>query len=339
MKLSAKPIPAGRFKDPVVHLNSSTTLPASPASSSDEDMPELIEVENGPRTNESLTQESPKASEVPEKWRLEEGKDFIKAGWWGKGEPICTRKSSTKVGRHLQDGGGLCSPGRWTQRNRILPKNGEFLRKHLDDWIQTRAGKEGEGYLEKIVYGAMAGKFEEDPFAGEVTELRNELCKLLAKAGHTRPKGAWRTGQVIDYGLIYMLGQFLDDPDYECMADYAQGVRVGVDVQLPRTAKVWPAKTKWPLEPYEVVQATELNENYSSAKIYREELNAELANQVERGWMIPMTLKQAQEQFGPVSIAPMAVIMEQSGQSRTLHDATNGAIASRFRMRNNAHLH
>ena len=50
------------------------------------------------------------------KWQLTEGIDYIKAGWYGHGDPILTIKSPGRFGRIMMDGGGLCSPGRWITR-------------------------------------------------------------------------------------------------------------------------------------------------------------------------------------------------------------------------------
>ena len=42
-----------------------------------------------------------------------------RSGWWGRGPPLHTEKKGVRV--PLVDGGGLCSPGRWAPRDRILP--------------------------------------------------------------------------------------------------------------------------------------------------------------------------------------------------------------------------
>ena len=68
----------------------------------------------------------------------------------------------------------------------------------------------------------------------------------------------------------------------------------------------------------------ELNDNYPSAKLHRAALLAELSKQEELGWMLPMTLRVAQQRYGTISVAPLAVIEESAGKTRTLHDATNG---------------
>ena len=40
-------------------------------------------------------------------------------GWWGRGQPLGTLRKG--VHGPVVDGGGLCSPGRWPIRRRVLP--------------------------------------------------------------------------------------------------------------------------------------------------------------------------------------------------------------------------
>ena len=264
-----------------------------------------------------------KAPAVLPKWFLTEGVDFIKAGWWGKGDAISTQKVPGKDGRPLQDGGGLCSPGRWPMARRVLPQAAASLTALMDTWLDQKAADIGVDQLEKLCFKIMAGKFTSDPFGEELEGVRASLVSMLADAGMTRPPGQWRKGQCIDYGLLHMLGEWLGDPDYQCMAEFCQGVRIGVGVDLPRTPAVWPSKAKWPLGEFDEEPVSELNSNYPSAKLHRQALLAELKQQEEWGWMVPMTLGEAQARFGVVSVAPLAVIEEKAGKTRTLHDASN----------------
>ncbi len=66
-----------------------------------------------------------------------------------------------------------------------------------------------------------------------------------------------------------------------------------------------------------------MNNNYPSVALHEEALLAELEEQTLAGWMVKMTLGEAQSKFGEVSIAPLAVLEEKPGQTRTLRDASN----------------
>ena len=257
---------------------------------------------------EESTQQ-PTAAGKP-KWELQEGVDYVRGGWWGKGEPIRTHKSPGKPGRPFQDGGGLCCPGRWVPSHRNLPPKAIMLTSLMDQWLDEKAGSLGEKFFEDICFKVLSGKCVEDPFTGQLGDLKHRVSELLANEGLSRPEGAWRKGQEIDFGFLFMLGAWFKDPDHKAMAEFCKGVRVGVGVELPRTPTVWPSKKKWPLGEFGEDPVSDLNSNYPSAREHREALVAELADQEDRGWALPMTLRQAQERFGEVCVAPLAVILE-----------------------------
>ena len=257
------------------------------------------------------------------KWELTCGQDYVVEGWWGVGEPIRTQKTAGRFGRHAFDGGGLCCPGRWTQSKRILPPAAKFFTDSIDRWLDIHAGAEGESKLEKIVYGIMAGRFLKHPFEGLLGDLKYSWAVMLEEAGHARPPGRWKNGQTIDFGFLHQVGAYLQDPDFSAMKEFVNGVRIGVDVLLPRTPAVWPPKTKWPLGEYGEDPVTELNDNYPSVKQHRAALLLEMQDQIKRGWAIPMKLKNAVDKYGPVSVASLAVLEEKPGKLRTLLDASN----------------
>jgi len=241
----------------------------------------------------------------------------------GNGPFISTQKVAGKFGRPAHDGGGLCSPGRWTVANRNLPPKADFFTDSIDRWLDAKAGSGGESALQGIVFSLFAGKFEKHPFEGEIADLKFLWASKLAESGWTRPKCKWSRGQTIDFGMLFLLGKMLGDPDAESMVEFCNGVRVGVDTPLHRSLAIWPPKTKWPLCEFgsqDVV--SELNANYPSAKVHREALLAELEDQKSRGWVVETTLGAAQAAYGPVSIAPLAIIEERGGKLRTLFDAT-----------------
>ncbi len=54
-----------------------------------------------------------------------------------------------------------------------------------------------------------------------------EVAKLMADSAISRPLGQRRKDVVIDFGLLHMLGAFLEDPDFKAKADMIAGVRIG----------------------------------------------------------------------------------------------------------------
>ena len=135
-----------------------------------------------------------------------------------------------------------------------------------------------------------------------------------------------------------MLGKHLQDPDADSMAEFCEGVRIGVGVELKRTPAVWPPKQRWPLGEFGEDPVVELNNNYPSAVQRRHILLDELKEQISRGWAVSMTLGEAKARFGEVSVAPLAVIEEKDGKTRTLYDASNRVqINHRIKVRDGEH--
>jgi hypothetical protein len=252
-----------------------------------------------------------------------EGVDFVKAGWWGVGPPLRILKGPNRPGRLMQDGGGLCSPGRWPPGRRTLPPRGAQIQAVFDCWLIKHFGTDG---VDKLAFSYLAGKFESDPLADHIEELRGTVWALLTGSGLARPVNEVRRSTVeIDFAFVMLLARYLEDPDWESLMPYCTtGARLGVGVELPRTPAVWPPKKKWPLPPFCEEEALPLNENYPSARLRQGALDKEVENQVLLGWMLEMTLGQAKARFGDdVTVAAMAVIEEKPGKYRLLHDGSN----------------
>lgn len=257
------------------------------------------------------------------KWLLEEGKDYKKAGFWGIGDPIHIQKSAGRFGRPMQDGGGLCCPGRWQINQRTFPGGGQYYTDSMDRWLDSLETKLGPTALQDVVYSLMAGKAERHPFENMLGDLKFEWANRLCDRGFTRPKASWSKGRTVDFGFIFMLAADLQDPDFSAMEEMCTGVRIGVGVDLPRTDTVWPPKGRWPLEEFDAEVATQLNDNYPSVALHREVLMAEIRDQIEKGWAIETTLGDASKTYGDISIASLSVIQESEDKYRTLFDGTN----------------
>ncbi len=100
----------------------------------------------------------------------------------------------------------------------------------MDEWITAHGIEKSE----KLVYEMMAGRLEEDPICTSIAPVIGRIAELMASAGISRPLGRRRKERAIDFGMLYMLGQYLEDPDYTSMSEMIEGVRIGVGVTLPR---------------------------------------------------------------------------------------------------------
>ena len=97
-------------------------------------------------------------------------------GWWGIGPPVMVHAGSKT--RSLEDGLGLCSPGRWRPQDRRLPNVGSLAKEFREamglksaDWDNT-------------LMRMMLGKLEGCPFSNE--ELRKGEAFLQEWVAHKR---------------------------------------------------------------------------------------------------------------------------------------------------------
>ena len=86
------------------------------------------------------------------------------AGWWGHGCPLRTGRGSRH--REINDGGGLCSPGRWAPSRRKLPLFAAKVTEALETVVVEIAAQEGEGYWSRVVCSLACGKVDTDPLEG-----------------------------------------------------------------------------------------------------------------------------------------------------------------------------
>ena len=253
------------------------------------------------------------------------GSTFLKAGWWGAGLPIKTSISCvTRDGdakktcyRSMRDGGGICSPGRWPPSRRILPPQARRLMNLLDSAMDP---VDQDSLAVKIVLG----KISEPPLQMVAFDTRSRLEELLKTEGfhRRRPKPS---SQVIDFGLLEAVARWLGDPDPQIAEMCLDGVRIGYDEKILPSPAVWPAKTRWKLDPSNpnLGNASDVNPNYPSAELHHNVLLQELRDQVEAGMMVKTTFKEARAKFGRrLKIASLAVIDEGSS-FRVIHDGTN----------------
>jgi hypothetical protein len=89
------------------------------------------------------------------------------------------------------------------------------------------------------------------PSEDHIPKLRSQVWALLEGNGIYGPAGeVRRSPDQIDFGFILSMAKLLGDPDWESLIPYGTTrVRLGVDIEMPRTPAVWPPKKRWPLAP------------------------------------------------------------------------------------------
>ena len=104
---------------------------------------------------------------MPKKWAEEGTQQKAGDGWLGSGAPIKVHQGHRI--RDLEDGAGICSPGRWKRHRRRLPDTEGLAKMVIEKMCM------GEEHWSKSVLKMMAGKQAESPFAKEEI-LRGREC-------------------------------------------------------------------------------------------------------------------------------------------------------------------
>ena len=90
-----------------------------------------------------------------------------------------------------------------------------------------------------------AGRFKACPFREDT--LEETRATIRSAVGMGSDEDVVAGGQVFHLKLLGRLLKLFGDPDWEFVDGLGDGVRVGVDVQLPRTPAVFEEKGKWKL--------------------------------------------------------------------------------------------
>ena len=241
---------------------------------------------------------------------------------------IPTSKGPGRTGGPMHDAGGLCSPGRWQPRLRKLPPRAGFIRDRMNAWTQTwsqqpaNGGRIGKDKWQHLVYSGLLGRLAKDPFKKRLGQLDGEARNYLTEKQCPVSKTAGRGTEEIDFALRFPLGMRCEDP--EPMKEFlGPGVRISVDTQPKRTSTVWPAKQRRALGEMDPASLQELNDNFPSAREHAGLLQEDITELVKMGFMERMTYGEAWKRFSKISVAPLVVIVEETGQSRVLFDSSN----------------
>ena len=254
------------------------------------------------------------------------------AGWLGRGGPLSVGRGLRARG--LQDGGGLCSPGRSPAESRVLPPGACQVSAIISDVLDAMEVASQKPLARGWLATLSCGRVSSDPFGGADRRVKEELERLLASHGFVRDAGGEQPSEGIDFQLLSALAHFVGDPCARLGTLYRHGVRLGHKRRMPRTPAVFPRKSRWNAHVGREVVEREFVANYRSAA----ELEAHLATTVDEycvaGMMVPVSLGEAREIYGDrLRVAALGAVGP-PGSERIIHDAThhvgvNGAIRVR----------
>ncbi len=248
--------------------------------------------------------------------------------------------------RPLQDGGGLCSPGRWAPSQRPTCRHPRLvcvraaIRRELQSWKQ-QGGADFDGLLKELCKPEHA----EDPFPENRTaRLLQYLRELYGTAAEPRPGDRVLPIRV---RLLQCLLRDASDPDHQGLDTIAAGVPIGVGVRMPRTPAVYGPRRKWAIkgqedpgawmEPW---RATEWQDNYQSARDEADEIERQLDELANESPPRALKLQESElrARWPDAAVASLGALVKKaadgSKQVRILYDGTHGAnVNPRIRLR------
>ena len=146
---------------------------------------------------------------------------------------------------------------------------------------------------------------------------------------------------LLDYRFLELLLSAARDPDV-ALGSFAEGVRLGQGVRLPRLPALYKAKKKWslpeqadPLLHLEEVHTADYawRSNRTAASTLAAEVTAVLEDHARRGQVLKPTEHEARTRFPGLVVASLgANRKEKPGgiiTARVLHDGTNGIRVNR----------
>lgn len=246
------------------------------------------------------------------------------AGWHGVGSPLPVGRGSRRRG--LQDGGGLCSPGRWAPVDRRYPEAGKLYLNALGKIISEVESERGEGYWRRLACAMACSQVAADPFDGIEARVKAAFVEILSRERDFRRDGvANHQAASIDFELIGAVGAHLQDPDTAVMATYRVGVPLGWRGRLPRTPAVFERKTHWAPHVGHEGESCEWTGNYKSATEHPDIIRDNFEDQVNAGMMVKTTYSEARAEFGGrLRVASLGALEQKAGEFRIVHDGTHG---------------
>ena len=232
----------------------------------------------------------------------------------------------------LIDGFGLCSPGRWPPARRglgLTAAQGKFI-ESLDEVVGSFCRKTFPD-PQRLVLAMALGKVKAQPFTeSQLSGLRAEWFGLLpdpVEAARVPPHQPF---------FLYAISRTLEamgDPDWQVLAfqsgwNYADGVPVGLDMEMPRTPEVFPEKTHW--RHYDISTWEPEMSNYPSAVAAAGQLEAQFKEEELEGMMFPLSLNVARQRYpgDRPRIAAQGALEKPDGSVRSLHDGTHGVLVN-----------
>ncbi len=236
--------------------------------------------------------------------------------------------------RRMVDGLGRCSPGIRPAgcRGVDLSRQGQELASTF--WGEVNAYMDALTKDErlKLVAKLALGRYQESPFGGVISEIRDRLDKVVSNMGKDPSRKAGDRSTEINFRRLKAWAEITGDEDHSYLPSMAsRGVPLGTRNEVGRVKEVYEPKSKGEEDvlPTSWQEETESNvrNNYASAVSHLELVRQHVMEDVEKGWIVTMPLDEAKAKFGDeLQITALGAVPkdQQWSDVRVVHDGTHG---------------
>ncbi len=241
--------------------------------------------------------------------------------------------------RQLCDGCGLCSLGRWPPWDRPEVSDHRLLALRELGLEGVRAWVCSTSSSVDATFDALAeGKLSGEPWPVEFVErLTERAMTIFDDYPHRNPRPQPRDrAQHVRVRLLQTLLHAAEDPDHAGMEHFARGVRLGVNVRMPRTPAVYARKTSWRLpsqrEAHQFYgQTTDgvWRDNYLSVRTHASLIERQLDEHVGRGLAFTLTPEAARRRYPNLTVVSLGAVAKletptEPEDLRLVMDGTHG---------------
>eukprot|EP00438_Fugacium_kawagutii_P016715 Skav227659 [mRNA] locus=scaffold58:564261:566969:- [translate_table: standard] len=267
--------------------------------------------------------ESQQREERPGRWKPGDGPPLL-AYYKGESRPV-------------NDGGGLCSPGRWPPERRRpwKHKGGTKMAAEVKKLFLRWLAREEAAKRDPVqsFWKMAAGKCTTSPFLEVMEEFRDSFDKFLEMEGEEPMRRKSDRKTEVNYRRLRAALTRASDPDSEFLVEVAEkGVPIGVDMQMPRTEAVFEEKTKWAVEGTEEEFQDIVSENYMSAEENHEDIRRQIEEDLAAGTVIRMSASEAEKAYGGrLAVAALGAVPKEINSSRVrlIHDGSYSVDVNR----------
>ena len=236
--------------------------------------------------------------------------------------------------RRMSDGLGKCSPGirpagsRGPPGSRNATKLGEAFWGEVTSLVDSLSREERLRMIAKI----SLGKYEASPFGDAIVKMREKLDSVVRGLGKdpSRRRGDRRTE--INFRRLAAWSELVGDEGDRYLPSLAsKGVPLGARNEIGRVTAAYDPKKREEEDAIPSGWAEDFEQssrdNYISATAHMDKVKKHISEDVERGWVAAMSLKEAKSRYGEeLQVASLGAVPkdQQWSDVRVVHDGTHG---------------